>query len=164
MAQLLRSLPNLVPSNLLDRFKSQSTGENGFNEKMPRGQNGGWFSRHSKKRLWISTLVGSSLLFGIAVIVVLALPDVNAKLAQHGLDLPTKPASPPSGLSPPPTTGSGESTMPTSDVKDALAAHNEARAKYKAPPMVWDTELEAAAKKWSDRCVFEQSAFALSLS
>jgi len=38
---------------------------------------------------------------------------------------------------------------------DALQAHNAERAKRNAAPLTWSEELAAAAKTWTDKCVFE---------
>jgi uncharacterized protein YkwD len=98
---------------------------------------------------------------------VLALPDVKAKLAEHGIDLPTTPTADDPGAAPPPPNtgdggggggGGGATTGPPGSIQgDALDAHNAARAQYGAGPMSWDPALEAAAKEWSERCVFEHS-------
>ncbi|KAH8915963.1 PR-1-like protein [Atractiella rhizophila] len=53
-----------------------------------------------------------------------------------------------------PTSGSGLSGL-SAFAKEALKGHNDFRAQYGAEALSWSDELEAAAQKWTDRCVFE---------
>ncbi|GAA5955140.1 hypothetical protein JCM3765_003206 [Sporobolomyces pararoseus] len=39
--------------------------------------------------------------------------------------------------------------------KDTLRAHNDLRAKYKAGPLTWNTDLAAAAQQWTDKCIYQ---------
>jgi hypothetical protein len=43
------------------------------------------------------------------------------------------------------------------DVAEYLQAHNSVRARHGARPLSWSNELQAAAQRWADRCVFEHS-------
>ncbi|GAA5974571.1 hypothetical protein JCM5350_001196 [Sporobolomyces pararoseus] len=39
--------------------------------------------------------------------------------------------------------------------KDTLQAHNDLRAKYKAGPLTWSTDLATAAQQWTDKCIYQ---------
>ncbi|KAI9271652.1 CAP domain-containing protein [Phascolomyces articulosus] len=56
-----------------------------------------------------------------------------------------------------PSSSSGSGDLSEED-SEALALHNQFRAKHSAPALVWNATLASYAKDWSDRCVFEHSS------
>lgn len=56
-----------------------------------------------------------------------------------------------------PPSGSNDSPVSDSDIKEYLNAHNSFRALHNAGPLTWDNELALKAQEWANRCVMEHS-------
>lgn len=57
--------------------------------------------------------------------------------------------------------GSGSEGTSSSDISAYLSAHNTVRAQHGASPLTWSDSLAAAAKTWTEKCVFQHSGGSL---